>query len=54
MLKKIKENNELKRVEVEVVTKFMKDEVESASNNDVHDLVVDTDDDEQNRIIGFR
>ena len=54
MLKKIKENNELKRVEVEVVIKFMKDEVESASNNDVDDLDVDTDDDEQNRTIGFR
>ena len=53
MLKKIKENNELKSVEIDVVTKFKKDKVNSSYNDD-NDVDVDTDDDEQNMIIEFR
>ena len=36
MLKKIKENNELKSVEIDVVTNFIKDEVESSSDAEVY------------------
>ena len=53
MLKKIKENNELKSVAIDVVTKFKKDKVNSSYNDD-NDIDVDTDDDEQNMIIEFR
>lgn len=53
MLKKIKENNEWKSVEIDVVTKFKKDKVNSSYNDD-NDVDVDTDDDEQNMIIEFR
>ena len=53
MLKKIKKNNELKSVEIDVVTKFKKDKVNSSYNDD-NDVDVDTDDDEQNMIIEFR
>ena len=50
MLKKIKEKDELKIVEVDVVTKFIKDDVESFTDDDD----VDVDDDVQVKIIGFR
>ena len=53
MLKKIKENNELKSVAIDVVTKVKKDKVNSSYNDD-NDVDVDTDDDEQNMIIEFR
>ena len=52
-MKKIKENNELKSVAIDVVTKFKKDKVNSSYNDD-NDVDVDTDDDEQNMIIEFR
>ena len=56
MLNKIKENDELKSVEVDLVTKFIKDEVGSYPNDDdVDDADVDIDGDvEQERIIGLR
>ena len=44
VLKKIKENNELRSIEVDTVTKFIKDEVESSS-----DVDTDDGDDEQDR-----
>lgn len=47
-----KENDELKTVEVDVLTKFIKDEIES-SINDV-DVDIDIDDNEQERIIGLK
>ena len=50
MLKKIKEKDELKIVEVDVVTKFIKDDVGSFTDDDD----VDVDDDVQVKIIGFR
>ena len=50
MLKKIKEKDELKIVEVDVVTKFIKDDIESFTDDDD----VDVDDDVQVKIIGFR
>ena len=50
MLKKIKEKDELKIVEVDVVTKFIKDDLESFTDDDD----VDVDDDVQVKIIGFR
>ena len=54
MLKKTEDNNdELKSIAVDVVTNFIKDKVESCSN-DVGDSDDDTDDDEENMIIGFR
>ena len=43
---------QLESTEVVVVTKFIKDETESCSNDDVDN--VDNDDDEQGRIIRFR
>ena len=46
MLKKIRENDEPKSVEVNLVTKFIKDEVESfSSNNIIVDVNVYDDDD---------
>ena len=50
MLKKIKEKDELKIVEVDVVTKFIKDDLEIFTDDDD----VDVDDDVQVKIIGFR
>ena len=54
-LKKIKENDELKTIEVNVVTKYIEDEVETSSDGDV-DVEVDVvdNDDEWDRINGFR
>ena len=51
VLKKIKENNELKSAEVDVISKIIKVEVESSTDDDDDD---DDDDDEQDRMIGFR
>ena len=46
VLKKIRENDEPKSVEVNLVTKFIKDEVESfSSNNIIVDVNVYDDDD---------
>ena len=55
-MKKIKENDELKTVEVNVVTNFIKDEVESLSDAEVYTDDDDDDDDdfEEDRVIGFR
>lgn len=54
-MKKIKENDELKTVEVNVVTNFIKDEVESLSDAEVYtDDDNDDDDFEEDRVIGFR
>ena len=47
VLKKIKDSNELKRAEVYVLTNFIKDEVESFSNADVH---TDDGDSERDRV----
>ena len=52
MLKKIKENDALKSFEVDVVTNFVKYEVESFSDTEVY--TVDADDSEENGVIGFR
>ena len=52
MLKKIKENDVLKSFEVDVVTNFIKYEVESFSDAEVY--TVDVDDSEENGVIGFR
>ena len=50
VLKKIKDNNELKSIGVNVVTNFIKDEVKSFSNADVY-----TDDgDSEEESTGFR
>ena len=46
VFKKIKKNDDLKSVEVNMVTKLIKDEVESSIDDDNHDG--------QNKIIGFR
>ena len=62
-LKKIKENDELKGVEVDELSNFIMDQVESSSNADVYtDDDDDHDDDndnddydfEEDRVIGFR
>ena len=59
-LKKTKENHELKSVEVNMVTKFIKDEAQSSANechivyDDVNDHVDINDCDKQERIIGLR
>ena len=62
-LKKIKENDELKGVEVDEPSNFIMDQVESSSNADVYtDDDDDHDDDndnddydfEEDRVIGFR
>ena len=48
----ITRNNELKNVEIDVITNFMKDKVESSSDEEIY-----TDDDgdsEENKVIGFR
>lgn len=51
-LQKIKENNELRSVEMDVVTKFIKDEVEILSDIEVY---TDYDNNSENhRVIGFR
>ena len=50
--KKTKENQELKNIEVGMVTNFIKNKIESLSDADVY-----TDDDydsEEDKIIGFR
>ena len=54
-LKIIKENDELKTIGVNVVTKYIEDEVETSSDGDV-DVEVDVvdNDDEWDRINGFR
>ena len=54
MLKKIEDNDELKSIAVHVVTNFIKDKVESCSNDVDGDSDDDIDDDEENMIIGFR
>ena len=63
VLKKIKENEELKGVEVDELSNFIMDQVESSSNADVYtDDDDDHDDDndnddydfEEDRVIGFR
>lgn len=43
MVNKVKENDELKSAEVNVLTKFIKDEVKSFSNDNVNDVNVDAD-----------
>ena len=56
LLKKLKENDELKSVEVNLVTNFIKDKVESSSDAEVYtddDYDYDDDDSEEDRIIGF-
>ena len=48
----ITRNNELKNVEIDVITNFIKDKVESSSDEEIY-----TDDDgdsEENKVIGFR
>ena len=52
VLMKVKEKDELKRVEDNVVTKFIREDVESyiSDDSDVHDNV----DIEQDKITGFR
>ena len=50
-IKKIKENNELKRVEVDVLTPFIKHEVESFPAAEVY---TDDNDYEEDRVLGFR
>ena len=49
--RKLKKDNQLKSVEVDVVTDFVKDEVESFS---IADYIDDNDDSEEDRVIGFR
>ena len=46
-----KENIELKSVKVDVVTNFIKDEVESFSDTEVY---TDEDNSEEDRVIGFK
>ena len=54
MLKKTKENDKFKSVEVDVVTKFIKDEAQSSiDDNDDDDDDIDFDDDGQGKIIEF-
>ena len=43
VMNKVKENDELKSAEVNVLTKFIKDEVKSFSNDNVNDVNVDAD-----------
>lgn len=54
VLKKIEDNDELKSIEVDVVTNFIKDKVESCSNDVDGDSDDNIDDDEENMVIGFR
>ena len=54
VLKKIEDNDELKSIEVDVVTNFIKDKVESCSNDVDGDSDDDIDDDEENMVTGFR
>ena len=51
-IEKINENNELQSVEVDVVTNFIKDEVESSSDAEVY--TNDDYDSEKDRVTGFR
>ena len=56
LLKKLKENDELKSVEVNLVTNFIKDKVESSSDAEVYiddDYDYDDDDSEEDRTIEF-
>ena len=56
LLKKLKENDKLKSVEVNLVTNFIKDKVESSSDAEVYtddNYDYDDDDSEEDRIIGF-
>ena len=55
LLEKIKENDKLKRVEIDVVNNFIKDDVESFSGVDVgiDDDDDDDDEEEEERDIGF-
>ena len=53
MLKKIEENDELKGVKTDAVTKFRKVKVEIC-NDDVNGADDNFDEDEEDRIIGFR
>ena len=56
LLKKLKENDELKSVEVNLVTNFIKDKVESSSVAEVYtddDYDYDDDDSEEDRTIEF-
>ena len=48
-MKKTKEDNELKSAEVDIVTNFVKDDVESSSDADVGTDDNDDDDHEQGR-----
>ena len=53
-MEKIKENDKLKRVEIDVVNNFIKDDVESFSGVDVGiDDDDDDDEEEEDRDIGF-
>ena len=54
VLTKIEDNDELKSIEVDVVTNFIKDKVESCSNDVDGDSDDNIDDDEENMVIGFR
>ena len=51
-IEKVNENNELQSVEVDVVTNFIKDEVESSSDAEVYNN--DDYDSEKDRVTGFR
>ena len=51
-IEKINENNELQSVEVDVVTNFIKDEVESSSDAEIY--TNDDYDSEKDRVTGFR
>ena len=54
MLRKTKENDKFKSVEVDVVTKFIKVEAQSSiDDNDDDDDGIDFDDDGQGKIIEF-
>lgn len=59
VFKRVKEDDELKSVEEDLVTNFIKDEVERSTDGDFDDANVDNDDDvvdndEQDRITGFK
>ena len=50
MKNKMKESNVLKRVKIDLLTNFVKDEVESFSNAEVY---TEYDDYEEDRVFGF-
>ena len=52
MLRQLKENDELRSVEMYLVTNFIKDEVESFSDAEVY--TDDNDDSEEDKVIEFR